>query len=180
MASLAPGTKVKVNVPKAQITYMVKNSKYTYEQMIQLIQLILQDVLDDTKKDLETWIDSKVPKRTGQLRAMLKLWLGGSNITKGILRLVLGTNLAYAEKVAEMTTSQVRHSGEVGYVYYPNIFGIRGRVILDDPRAIGFFWDKMIEFAKEQVDKNLIRAKDKHLGAAVKRAQAPSGGFAIS
>ena len=174
MASMQPGTKVKVKVPKAQITYMVKNSKYSYVQILQLIQLILQDVLDDTKTALEIWIDSKVPKRTGQLRAMLKLWMGGSNITKGLMRLVMGTNLKYVEDVDDYTTSQVRHSGEVGYVYYPNIFGIRGKVILNDPRAIGGFWDKMIEFAKEEIDKNLIRAKNKHLGNAVKRSSAAS------
>jgi len=178
--SLKPGTKVKVDVPKAQITYMVKNSKYSYDQIVVLIQNILQDVLDDTKKELEIWIDSKVPKRTGQLRQMLKLWMGGSNITAGILRLVLGTNLPYAEDVDQFTTPQVRHHGEIGYVYYPNIFRIRGKVILEDPQAIGGFWDKMIEFAKERVDINLIRAKNKHLGQAVKRAQAHHGGFAVS
>jgi len=172
MVSIKPGTKVKVDVPKAQISYMVKNSKYTYEQMTELIKLILQTVLDDTKKDLELWIESKVPKRTGQLRAMLKLWLGGSNVTNGIMRLVMGTNLEYAEDVAQMTTSQVRHHGEKGYVYYPNIFGIRGKVILNDPQAIGYFWDKMIEFAKDRVYKNLIRAKNYHLGNMVKRAKA--------
>jgi len=165
--SLKPGTKAKISVPKAQISYMANNSKYTYQQILVLIQNILQDVLADTKKELEIWIDSKVPKRTGQLRAMLKLWMGGSNIYKGILRLILGTNLTYAEDVAQMTQSQVRHQGEVGYVYYPNIFGIRGRVILNDPRAVGSFWNKMIEFAKERLDINLIHAKNKHLGQAV-------------
>jgi len=178
--SMKPGTKAKVSVPKAQISYMVKNSKYSYQEIIQLIQLILNDVLSDTKKDLEIWIDSKVPKRTGQLRHMLKQWLGGSNIYKGLLRLVMGTNLEYVEAVDDYTTSQVRHRGEVGYVYYPNIFGIRGRVILNDPRAIGGFWDKMIDFAKEQLDKNLIRAKNTHLGSAVKRSSAHHGGFAIT
>ena len=183
--SLTPGTKVSITVPKAQITYMVKGSKYTYEQMTKLIQNILQDVLDDTKKALEEWINNKVPKRTGQLRTMLKLWMGGSSVGENIMKLILGTNLKYAEYVAEMTTSQVRHTNEWGYVYYPNIFGIdsktrpRGskKIRLHDPRAIGFFWDKMLEFAREQVDKNLIRAKNKHLGNAVKRAK--TGAFAV-
>ena len=175
--SIQPGTKAKVSVPKAQITYMAKNSKYTYEQMVQLIKIILNDVLIDTKKDLVIWIKSKVPKRTGQLRKDLIEWLDGSTISKGIMRLVMGTYLPYAEDVAQMTTSQVRHSGEVGYVYYPNKMGIRGRVILNDPRAIGFFWDKMMTFAKERVAINLIRAKNTHLGQAVKRAQ--TGAFAV-
>ena len=175
--SIQPGTKVKVIVPKAQISYMVKNSKYTHAQMVQLIHMILADVLKDTVHDLIIFIGNKVPKRTGQLRRDLVEWLAGSTVMKGIMRLILGTYLPYAEDVAQMTTSQVRHSGEVGYVYYPNKMGIRGRVILNDPQAIGFFWDKLITYAKEQVAKNLIRAKNKHLGNAVKRAQA--GAFAV-
>jgi len=184
--SIKPGTKAKVSVPKAQISYMAKNSKYSYQQIIKLIQNILEDVLKDTKVALKEWIDNKVPKRTGQLRFMLKTWLDGSNVGEGLLQLVIGTNLDYAEDVDAMTTSQVRHNKEWGYVYYPNIFGIssktrpRGskKILLDDPRAIGGFWDKMIEFAKEELDKNLIRAKNKHLGQAVKRAKA--GAMAVS
>lgn len=176
--SIRPGTKEKVNVPKAQISYMAKNSKYSYQEIVRLIKAILDDVLAATIKELEIWIDSKVPKRTGQLRHMLKQWLKGSNVTKGVLRLVMGTNLPYAEDVAGFTTSQVRHNKEVGYVYYPNIFGVRGRVILNDPRAIGNFWEKMLEFAKERVDINLIKAKNKHLGQAVKRAKA--GAFEVA
>ena len=42
--SVQPGTKAKVTVPKAQITYMAKNSIYTYEQMVTLIHIILADV----------------------------------------------------------------------------------------------------------------------------------------
>ena len=158
---------------------MAKNSKYSYEEIVKLIKLILDDVLRDTITSLELWIDSKVPKRTGQLRHMLKKWLKGSNVYKGVLRMLLKTNLEYAEDVSQMTTSQVRHHGEKGYVYYDNIFGIRGRVILDDPRAVGSFWDKMKDYTKEELNKNLIRAKNKHLGNAVKRSQAHHGGFAI-
>ena len=176
--SVKPGTKSKVTVPKAQITYMAKNSIYTYEQMVTLIHIILADVLKSTIADLIVWIGNKVPKRTGQLRRDLVEWLAGSNIKKGVLRLIMGTYIPYAEDVAQMTQSQVRHHGEVGYVYYPNKMGIRGRVILNDPRAVGFFWDKMIKFAKERIDINLIRAKNTHLGQAVKRAQ--TGAFAVT
>jgi hypothetical protein len=168
MASIAPKTRAKVSVPKAKIKYMAKNSSYTYEELIILIKAILEDVLSDTITELDIWIDSKVPKRTGQLRHMLKQWIKGSTIHKGILRMVLGTNLPYAEDVNKMTTSQVRHHGQVGYVYYPNLFKIRGRVILNDPRAVGSFFDKLIEFTKERLDINLIKAKNKHLGSAVK------------
>ena len=177
--AITPKTREKVHVPKAQISYMAKNSKYSYEQLVVMIQQILELVLNTTKAELEIYIDNIVPKRTGQLRAMLKQWLNGSNIYKGVMRLVMGTNLKYAEDVNKMTTSQVRHNKEVGYVYYPNIYGIRGRVILDDPRAQGSFWDKMLEFAKERVDINLIKAKNKILGKTV-RAKAHYGGFEVT
>ena len=184
--SIKPGTKTRVRVPKAQISYMVKNSKYTKAELEVLIHRILELVLNTTKKELEIFIDNIVPKRTGQLRHMLKLWLNGSWVGQGIMELVMGTNLDYAEDVNEMTTSQVRHNNELGYVYYPNIFGIssksrpRGskKIRLNDPRAQGHFWDKMLVFAKERVDINLIRAKNKILGNAVKRAK--TGAFAVA
>ena len=177
MANLQPGAKVKVAVPKAQISYMAKNSKYSAVQIKIMIQQILDLVLNTTKAELKIYINNIVPKRTGQLRAKLIEWLNGSNVYKGIMRLVMGTNLPYAEDVNEFTTSQVRHNNEVGYVYYPNIFGIRGKVILNDPRAQGRFWDKMLDFAKERVDINLIRAKNQILGNAIKRPK--TGSFEV-
>ena len=181
-------SKQRITVPKAQITYMVKNSKYTYEQIILLIDNILKDVLDTTVKDLEFWIDNRVPKRTGQLRHFLKLWLKGSNFGQGMLNIILSASgVEYAEDVNKMTTSQVRHHGELGYVYYDNIFGINSKtrprgskkIVLNDPRAIGFFFDKMIEFAKNRLDINLIRAKNKHLGAATKINRKIRSGLAV-
>ena len=185
--SIQPGTKTRVTVPKAQISYMVKNSKYSKVQLELLIHQVLQLVLDTTKRELIVFIDNIVPKRTGQLREMLKIWLNGSWVGQGIMELIMGTNLDYAEDVNEMTTSQVRHVNEWGYVYYPNIKGIssksrpRGskKILLNDPRAQGAFWDKMLKFAKERVDINLIRAKNAILGNAVKRPQGPSGGFQV-
>jgi hypothetical protein len=156
---------------------MVKNSKYTKVQLEKLIQQILQLVLDTTKKELIIFIDNIVPKRTGTLRKTLKDWMNGSAVGENIMLLILGTNLDYAEDVNEMTTSQVRHVNEWGYVYYPNQFGMYSKLkprgqkkfLLNDPRAQGGFWDKMLKFAKERVSINLIRAKQKILGNAVKR-----------
>jgi hypothetical protein len=188
MADLKPKQRARVEVPTAQIHYMVKNSKYTYTQIVQLIDNILKDVLDTTIADTEFWIDHRVPKRTGQLRHMLKLWLNGSNFGQGLLTIVLGTNLAYAEKVNEMSTAQVRHVNDYGYVYYPNIFGINSKtkprgqkkILLHDPRAVGFFFDKMIDFVKHRLDINLIRAKNKHLGSTVKINRTIRSGMAVS
>ena len=58
-----------------------------------------------------------------------------------------------------MTTKQVRHSGEIGYAYY---YGEYGKIILNDPEAIGGFFDYLIEFAKERVLINLMKVKKKY------------------
>jgi hypothetical protein len=184
--SLKPGTKVKVKVPKAQISYMVKNSKYSYAELKVMIQQILELVLNTTKAELKIFINNIVPKRTGTLRQSLLNWLEGSWAGEGMMELVMGSNIEYAEDVNEMTTSQVRHVNDWGYVYYPNWFGMssksrpRGhkKFLLNDPRAQGHFWDKLLEFAKERVDINLIRAKNQVLGNAVKRAK--TGAFAVT
>lgn len=180
--------KQSIQVPKTQIKYMAKNSSYTYEQILVLIDNILKDVLRDTKKELEIWIDSKVPKRTGQLRHFLKMWLGGSNFGQGILTIILSASgVEYAEDVNKLPTSSVRHNNEWGYVYYDNIFGINSKtrprgskkILLNDPRAEGNFFDKMIEFTKERLDINLIRAKNKYLGATSKINRKIRSGVAI-
>jgi hypothetical protein len=156
--------KVKIGLTKDQIQYIVRNSTYTYQEILDIIQAILKDTLAGVIKDLEQWIDKGVPKRTGQLRHFLKEWLHGSNVTKGILRIILKTNLEYAAAVNQMSASQVRHHGEVGYVYYDNIFGKRGKIILSDPSAEGNFFDKLYEFAKQRVAVNLVQAKNSNLG----------------
>ena len=61
-----------------------------------------------------------------------------------------------------MNTSQVRHTGQIGYVYYWNPAGIRGRVILNDPRVIGNFWTHLIEFAKERALITIAKIKAKY------------------
>ena len=167
------GTNLTVSVPSAQIKFMAKSTAYDYAQIVSMIDNILKDVLAATIKDVESWIDTRVPKRTGQLRHFLKMWLNGSNYGQGILRIILSASgVDYAEDVNQMTTSQVRHMGELGYVYYPNIFAINSKtrprgskkIILNDPKAIGFFFDKMIEFTKNRLCINLIKAKNIHLG----------------
>jgi len=62
MVAIKPGTKTKVSVPKAQISYMAKNSKYTMDQIKQMIQKILELVLETTKNELVLFIDNIVPK----------------------------------------------------------------------------------------------------------------------
>lgn len=153
--SITPSTKIKIGLPVAQIKYLAKGNALTYEEVLTLLHDMLLYVLDELMAELRDWINTKVPKRTGQLRDNLLRNLESSNVKKGLMRLVLGTNIDYAPDVAEMTTSQVRHSGEVGYAYY---YGKFGRMILDDPEAIGNFWDVLIAYAKERTKTILARA----------------------
>ena len=163
--SLDPKTHIKMGIPTDQIKYIAGHSKLTYDQVLILIRNVLEDTLSDVIMDLELWIKSKVPKRTGQLRESLIANLHSSRVKNGLLRLILGTHLDYAAKVASYSTSQVRHMREKGYAYY---YGHYGRITLDDPRAIGNFFDKMLEFAKERVDVRLIEAKNRYLGSSGK------------
>lgn len=170
MIDISLQNEIKIGIDKNQIKYIAGNLTLNYDQVKQMIEDVLSITLQLTITDLEAWIGSAfsseghVPKRTGTLRQDLLHWLHGSNVYNGIMRLILKTNLEYAADVNNMTTSNVRHMGEKGYVYYPNQMGIRGPVWLDDPRAEGNFFDKLSEFAKDRIKTNLIKAKNQVLG----------------
>jgi len=127
-----------------------------------IIRNILKELKETLFTELEVWINEKVPKRTGQLRQDLIDQLKESHIIEHTLHIILGTTIDYAEQVNAMNTAQVRHTGQIGYVYYWNPAGIRGRVILDDPRAIGNFWTHLLEFAKERAFINVAKIKAKY------------------
>lgn len=147
--------RTKVGLPVVKIKYIAKGNKLTYIEVLALLHNMLLYVLDELMAELRIWINTKVAKRTGQLRDSLLKNLESSNVKKGLMRIVLGTHLSYAPDVAEMSTAQVRHSGEVGYAYY---WGKSGRLILDDPEAIGDFWEVLIDYAKERTRFILARA----------------------
>ena len=120
-------------------------AEITYPAAVAVLDMILTYALKLTIAHLYEWIDEKVPKRTGQLRDSLKINLKTSTVKNKLLKLYFGTHLDYAGFVNDMTTSQVAHDGEVGYAYY---YGHYGKIILDDPNAIGGFFDAMIEEAR--------------------------------
>lgn len=157
----------KIGVKKAQIKYIVGKSKnLSYEQVLEIITSLLQEVLELTLTDLEVWIKKYVPKRTGQLRDNLLKHIHSSRVRDGVLRIIIATSINYAEKVNEMTTAQVRHSGtdrehsgKKAYAYY---WGHYGPIYLDDPEAIGNFFDVLAEYAKDRVIMNLAKMKSKY------------------
>ena len=161
MSSLVPKTRIKIGISNIEIKHIAASYDLTYEEVLEQIQEMLKEVLYFTIGELKTWIKKKVPKRTGQLRDNLIANLDSSRVKKGLMRLILGTNISYAEFVTNMTTSQVRHSGEIGYAYY---YGHYGRIVLNDPEAIGDFFRELIYYAKERIQMNLSKAKARHLG----------------
>ena len=143
----------------AEIKILVKGSALSFDEVLALYHNMLLYVLDELIADLRAWINKKVPKRTGQLRESLLKNLESSYVKKALMRIVLGTDIKYAPDVAEMSTSQVRHFGEEGYAYY---WGEHGKIILDDPEAIGNFWEELIKYSKERTINILQRAIDEY------------------
>ena len=131
-------------------------AEITFPAAVIIIDSILQFALMWTKQDLHGWIDEKVPKRTGQLRDSLHRNLETSKVVgQSLLKLYFGTHLNYAEFVNQMTTSQVAHSNDTGYAYY---YGHYGKINLNDPSAIGYFFDEMIKEARRILRNNMQRA----------------------
>ncbi len=153
--------RTKVGFTSIQIKYLAKGNALTYAEILALLHNMLLYVLDELTFELRIWIKSKVPKRTGQLRDNLLRHLESSNVKKGLMRIVLGTNIDYAQEVAEMTTPMVRHINEIGYAYY---YGASGKIILNDPQAIGNFWEELLQYAEERTQFILQRAIDEYFG----------------
>ena len=128
---------------------MVGKTKYTLDQVKIIVHDIMVGCLKSTLADIIKWIKKKVPARTHQLRDSLLRNLKSSRVARGkFLKVVLGTHLNYAKYVDKFTTNQVRHMGEVGYAYY---YGFQGRMILNDPEAVGNFWILLQLYAKERL-----------------------------
>lgn len=157
--------RVTTGLPTIQIKYLAKGNALSFDEILALMHNMLLYVLNELIFDLRIWINTKVPKATGQLRDSLIKNLESSRVKKGLMKLVLGTHLSYAEDVADMSTRQVRHSGEIGYAYY---YGEHGKIILNDPEAIGDYWDKLIEYAEERTKSILQRAIDEYFAGTGK------------
>lgn len=157
----------KIGIQKARIEYIVGKTKgLNYEQVIEIIKSFLEEILELTLVDMEAWIETYVPKRTGQLRDNLLRNIRSSRVRDGVLRIIISTSIDYAEKVNEMTTAQVQHegtdrehSGKKAYAYY---YGHYGPITLNDPDAIGSFFDELVAFAKERVFMNMAKMKSKY------------------
>lgn len=155
----------KVGLTVIKIKYLAKGTTLTFEEIMALLHSMFLYVLDELLSELRIWINTKVPKATGQLRDSLLKNLESSNVKKGLMRLVLGTHIDYAPKVAEMSTSQVRHAGKKSYAYY---YGESGPIILWDPQAIGNFWEELMKYAEERTVFIMQRAIDEYFAGTGK------------
>jgi len=164
--------RTKTGLTVIKIKYLAKGTTLTFDEVAALLHNMFLYVLDELLFELRIWIKTKVPKRTGQLRDNLLKNLKSSNVKKGLMRLVLGTNIDYAPEVAEMSTSQVRHSGEIGYAYY---YGESGKITLNDPQAIGDFWNELMDYAQERTMSILKRAIDEYFVGTGKLMKAVRG-----
>jgi hypothetical protein len=159
---------VDVGLPVAQIRFIANKTKVSYAQLVSRLKKILEYVWDNTEIETKDWIAKHVPKRTGQLQDALVEALEQSYIKNSILRFTLGViNEArdYAKDVDEMNQSKVRHFMEWGYAYY---YGHHGKIQLNDPRAFGGFWDKLMTYMMDRITRHIAIAKELYIGAAGK------------
>jgi len=143
-----------------------QSSIYTEKEVKEIIKDLLNEVLELTLEDLKQWILKFVPKRTGQLRRNMLKNIQSSRVKSNILRIIIRTSIDYAAQVNAYSTAQVRHynterehSGAYAYAYYG---GHYGRIRLNDPLAIGHFFDKMLLYVQKQVLLNLTTIKRKY------------------
>ena len=167
--SVVARTRARVGLRTDYIQYVMGNRKMKYEEVKTLIQGALDEAMETTIVETEIWIGFHVAKRTGALIKSLLRFLAKSRPPpsamgdlKGVRLIIgVGSEIRYAHYVNKMTTTQVRHmgtpfehSGKRAYVKGVPVF-------LDDPRAIGFFFEKLVDFAKYRLVINLAKAKYK-------------------
>ena len=159
---------------RVEIKYIAGNKKLDSDELKTYIQELLDESLRTIIMEVEIWINSKVAKREGDLRESLIKFLKRSippPSTVGELRgirlvLGVGAEIDYAKYVNKMTMSRVRHMGTwLEHSGAPAMS--RGKpIFLDDPRAVGFYHDKMVDFGKERFHTNVDKAKYKYNSGA--------------
>ena len=163
---LVPRTRAKIKITERLIKFVAGKRKFqTPEQVKTLAQSLLDEALTLTIKETKIWINTFVPKRSADLRVSLIKYLERSippaasiGELKGI-RLVLGVGVEinYAKYVDEMTTKQVAHAGTWREHSGKRAYSKGKRTYLYDPKAIGGYHDKMIDYAKKRLSTNLAK-----------------------
>lgn len=153
----APSIRSKIGIEKDRIKYIAKNTPLTYMQVVSRINDMLVYIQDEIMFLMNIWIEQHVPKRTGQLQHVLKESLKQSSIKWGMLKIILGTRLDYADAVNQMSAATVRHFGQMGYGNY-GMFAYQGKRPLMDPHAAGYFFDALLGYLQEITQSILSKA----------------------
>jgi len=143
------------------LRYLAKSNLVSYPILLLILDDMLSYIKDELIFELTMWINLKVPKRTGQLRDSLIETLNTSTAGNGELKIELGTMVDYATEVDRMTTFKVRHFQEWGTAYY---YGHSGRILLNDPFAVGDFWENLQTYSQERLSFITQRASDEYFG----------------
>ena len=131
------------------------NPNLNLKQVQNIIDQILRETTRLTMKMMRKWINKRVPKMTGRLRRDILKHLQDSYVKSNVLRIFIQTSIDYAKRVNDFQTHNVRHRGK--RIKY------RGRtIVLNDPQAIGHFFDEMLKFAIKAILHNLITVKRKY------------------
>jgi hypothetical protein len=166
--SIRPKIRGRVSITRPQVDLIIRGTRFqTVQHVENFLGQILAEVLKNTIEDILEWIgkpDSpagNVPRATGQLRANLRDNLKASSVDrKRFLKLVLGSNLEYAQYVNTIG-KKFRHHGEIGYA---RRFGKRGKIRLNDPNAVSEFFEKLKRFAATTLRFNLAQEFQRRLG----------------
>jgi hypothetical protein len=122
-----------------------------------MIDNILQQALINTISKLTTWVMIYVPERTGRLKESLLYNLNKNSFVDSTHNLVLqiGTGVHYAKYVNRFSDVNVKHYNEIGYAYYN---GYNGRILLNDPSAVGGYAGLMRMEARKILKQELSKA----------------------
>ncbi len=132
-----------------------KNPNLNVTGVKQELTKILNATNNNVRKDLRRWINSKVPKMTGRLRRDLMRHMMTSYVSNCVMRVFVQTNVDYAKRVNVFQTHNVRHRGKK--IKY------RGRIIiLNDPSAIGHFFDELVKISIKLIIVHLNRTKRRY------------------
>jgi len=106
----------------------------------------------DVTHDVTNWINRFVPKANGNLRRSLITSIDPA-FSRNMYRwrFMAGSAMSHIRYVNEMAATSLRHSGGTRYIYYNSRNAHSRRyghwVTLNDPQAVSYFYEKMIEYA---------------------------------
>jgi len=147
---------------ESEINLIMGNLSMPYGMARDLSTHILNEVLDNVIKDLEEYAAGRVPDRSGDLKNDILKWIRSSRVRDDMLKIIIHSDLDYAQYVDKMSSFQVKHyatwlehSGKKAYSK-----GVR--VFLDDPDAIGNIFYRLKQYAAQRLDLWMTRSREKY------------------